>query len=288
MRLPILASIAYLRYCQADSEFQDDHVLVSESVSESAPVSEISPKTAKTNSENSDEFVILRSYQLSHCISDECFERGTLQLGKEGARIDDSRVFDEMKESHKLHKLLKKAPVSSFYTLQLTVIPENRDSEKYVLESSVPISMIKETEDLHDSLEISLGTGSSKDQNLGEIIGINYRTTKAWGLALFEHTTVRIHSGAQPPIIRLPPKKINKKPQAEQEPKFNADGTIKPQSGKSDEEEEQPTGILGYFRKYWWIFLPTLLISQFLDFGGQEPPPKKAAGGGSTGSKKSN
>merc|ERR1712039_960895 len=49
--------------------------------------------TTSSSTNTTESFDVLRSYELSHCIGDECWPRGWLQLGKQATRIDDSEEF---------------------------------------------------------------------------------------------------------------------------------------------------------------------------------------------------
>lgn len=98
----------------------------------------------------------------------------------------------------------------------------------------MPCSVVQDIEDHHDSLELSITP-------TGDITGINYRTRKAWGLMLFEHTAVRLNRGK--PALE---------PEIPEKPK------IDPNKGN------EPGGIMGFMSKYWWVFLLTFTLSSVL------------------------
>lgn len=200
------------------------------------------------------------TFALTHCFpGGECHERGTLVLGSDlrTARIDDSKSFEAMLEANTLFEKIK--PGTGFYTLKLDPNPvlieggwtppggagaveQDSSSSSYtangaleaepptksdkknakLLTTSMPCSLLKNFEDVHDSLEVSI-------TDRGDILAVNYRTRPAWGLNLFEHTAVRINAPHKPKSPKVPPK-----------PKRRADGSP---------DEEEPAGIMKYFRK---------------------------------------
>lgn len=150
----------------------------------------------KNSTDDSDDWTMAKKLPLSHCFrggsttanKDECFERGTLLLKPNSARIEDTPKFEEMRDGGSLKSLIEGC---GFYSIKLKNTVEGTSSSKnagkageptYELLTSIPCSLLK-IEDSHDSLEISLTPH-------GQVVSINYRTQPAWGLNLFEHTAV--------------------------------------------------------------------------------------------------
>ncbi|CAD7941604.1 unnamed protein product [Amoebophrya sp. A120] len=188
-----------------------------------------------TDKDAPEDWSVAAKLPLQHCFSTapECYPRGTLLLKKNAARIDDAQKFEEMRDSDTLKTLLEecgKSP-SGFYSVKLW-----KKEDSFLL-TSIPCAILK-IEDAHDSLEVALTTG-------GEVLGINYRAQAAWGLNLFEHTAVRLNKGQQSPSPVIPPKPV-------------------PREG----QEQEPQGMMGFLRKYWWAFLILFLVLQLM--GAQE------------------
>lgn len=203
-----------------------------------------------------------RSFRLQHCIGSSCFERGSLILvGARSARIADSKAFEEMRDSQKLHAMLNEEKhASAFYKIVMEATSATgKDSaakkSSIPLVTSIPVRDVRNPEDLHDNLEVTLTPKN-------EVIAINYRIKAAWGLNLFEHTAVRLSNAQMAAAPVIPPK-----------PKTKPDGS--PMEPKDDSPF-----ILQLVKRYWWVFLLGML---FLNFAGPEEegggPPQESAKG---------
>lgn len=156
-----------------------------------------------------------------------CFNRGTLFVTADmtAGKIEDAQLFVNKTSDGSLVKSVETcAQNNGFYTIKMKRVGRPD------LITSMPCRLL-ESEDYHDSLEVALTLG-------GDIVGMNYRTRPAWGLVLFEHTTVRLNSGkpALDPEIPEKPKHDPNKP-------------------------EESTGFMGIFRKYWWVFALVMVLS---------------------------
>ena len=88
---------------------------------------------------------------------------------------------------------------------------------------------------------VVLGVGAIIGLALAEkgikIISINYRTKEAWGLSLYEHTTVRLNRAGFAPTPTIHPK-----------PKVDPNAAA------------QQGGILGLLKRYWWVVLILVVL----------------------------
>lgn len=77
------------------------------------------------------------------------------------------------------------------------------------------------------------------------ILGINFRTRKAWGLRLFEDTVVRINPPLYPEGPKIPQRKT-----------------------KEEQAEQQQGGIMGMVKRYWWVLALVFAFTALTGGGG--------------------